>query len=91
MSDANGLRLSACKHFSTRLLLALILMSPATALADGSLTTHDQSFDMIAKINALGGTVAQIGGGDPGKMLSVAADFVPPVNTSTGVSVSIPG
>ncbi len=48
------------------------------------------NYDQIAKINQLGGTVVQIGGGMPGKVLTVASDFVAPVNTLSGVTVTLP-
>lgn len=48
------------------------------------------NFDQVARIVELGGSVTQIGGGDPGKVLSDASDFVGPVNTLSGVSVSLP-
>ncbi len=47
-------------------------------------------FDQVARINELGGTVTQIGGGAPGNVLSSASDFVPPVNSQSGVNVTLP-
>ncbi|MBD3297543.1 MAG: T9SS type A sorting domain-containing protein, partial [candidate division Zixibacteria bacterium] len=57
----------------------------------GTFTTTMSNFDQVAQIVAMGGTVTQLGGGDPGKNLLAASDFVPPVNTQSGVSVSLPG
>lgn len=48
------------------------------------------NFDQVARINQLGGTVTQVGGGAPGSSLTEATDFVGPVNTLSGVSVSLP-
>ncbi|MGD8823221.1 MAG: hypothetical protein PVG63_08980, partial [Anaerolineales bacterium] len=48
------------------------------------------NFDQVGRINELGGTVTQIGGGDPGKVLYEASDFVPPVNSLSGVDVTLP-
>ncbi len=48
------------------------------------------SYDQVSWINALGGTVTQIGGGAPGSILSSASDFVAPVNSQSGVSVTLP-
>ncbi|HBS28611.1 MAG TPA: hypothetical protein DEB06_03970 [Phycisphaerales bacterium] len=49
-------------------------------------------FDQVARINALGGSVSQIGGGMNGKVLLTAADFVPGGSTAlSGVSVSLAG
>ncbi len=48
------------------------------------------SFDQIGKIKQLGGTITEVGGGMPGKVLSQASDFVPPLNTQSGVSVALP-
>ncbi|MEA3297606.1 MAG: hypothetical protein U9R56_07065, partial [candidate division Zixibacteria bacterium] len=47
-------------------------------------------FDQVDRLNQLGGTITQIGGGDPGKVLYTASDFVPPVNSQSGVSVTLP-
>ena len=46
--------------------------------------------DQIGQIKHLGGTITQIGGGMPGKNLLVSSDFVPPVNTTSGVTVTLP-
>jgi hypothetical protein len=67
---------------------ALLWTPPAFAL-----TITDQGFDQIAKINALGGTVTQIGGVNAGGTLLTAADFCGSVATcgatvNTGLSVS---
>lgn len=48
------------------------------------------SFDQISRIYQLGGTITEVGGGMPGKVLRQASDFVPPLNTQSGVSVSLP-
>lgn len=50
----------------------------------------EANFDQIDRINDLGGTVTQIGGGNNGGLLTSAASFVPPVNTLSGVSVTLP-
>ena len=47
-------------------------------------------FDQVARLNGLGGSVTQIGGGAPGKVLYTASDFVPPINSQSGVSVALP-
>ena len=52
----------------------------------GSISGYDQ----IERLNQLGGTVTQIGGGSPGLVLSQASDFVAPINTQSGVSVTLP-
>jgi hypothetical protein len=48
------------------------------------------NFDQVARLTELGAIVTQIGGGDPGKNLIDGADFVGPVNSLSGVSVSLP-
>lgn len=48
------------------------------------------NYDQIGFIAQLGGSIAQVGGGAPGTILYDAGDFVPPVNTQSGVSVSLP-
>jgi hypothetical protein len=49
-------------------------------------------FDQIATIvTDFGGTVTQVGGGMPGTNLTQSGDFVGPVSSQSGVSVSIPG
>ena len=48
------------------------------------------NYDQVKRINQVGGTVIQIGGGSPGKVLYKASDFVPPVNSQSGVSVTLP-
>ncbi len=52
----------------------------------GSVSMSDQ----IGRLKQLGGTITQVGGGQPGKNLLLATDFVPPVNTTSGVSVTLP-
>ncbi len=56
----------------------------------GTYTGTMTNFDQIDRILSLGGTVTQIGGGAPGKVLTSASDFVPPVNSQSGVSVTLP-
>ncbi|MCK4572745.1 MAG: hypothetical protein KAU36_00165, partial [candidate division Zixibacteria bacterium] len=56
----------------------------------GSYAGTMANFDQIDRILALGGTVTQIGGGDPGKVLLTASDFVPPINSLSGVDVTLP-
>ncbi|HPM36730.1 MAG TPA: T9SS type A sorting domain-containing protein [candidate division Zixibacteria bacterium] len=56
----------------------------------GAYSGTEGGFDQIARLNEMGGTVTQIGGGAPGKVLYTAGDFVAPVNTQSGVSVSLP-
>jgi len=48
------------------------------------------NYDQVSRINTLGGTVTQIGGGSPGTVLLSAADYVPPVNSQSGVAVTLP-
>lgn len=48
------------------------------------------NFDQVSRINQLGGTVTQVGGGAPGAILYDASDFVSPINTHSGVSVTLP-
>ncbi len=48
------------------------------------------NFDQVKRINDLGGAISQIGGGAPGKVLYTASDFIPPVNSQSGVSVALP-
>lgn len=73
-------------------LAGILFTSPAFAL-----TLTDSNFDQIAKINILGGTVTQIGGSAPGKVLTqegvepgAGARFEGPVNNLSGVSVTLP-
>ncbi|MEE8575638.1 MAG: Ig-like domain-containing protein, partial [candidate division Zixibacteria bacterium] len=56
----------------------------------GSFGGTVSGFDQIDRLNAAGATVTQIGGGDPGKILLGASDFAGPVNSMSGVSVSLP-
>ncbi|HOP05914.1 MAG TPA: hypothetical protein PLF13_01350, partial [candidate division Zixibacteria bacterium] len=56
----------------------------------GGYSGNATDYDQVSRINALGGTVTQVGGGDPGKILYEADDFVSPVNTQSGVSVTLP-
>lgn len=57
----------------------------------GTYTATMTDFDQVERINALGGSVVQIGGGAPGATLFTADDFVPPVNSQSGVQVTMPG
>jgi len=56
----------------------------------GTYTGTLSDFDQLHRVNQLGGTITQVGGGDPGKVLLTASDFVPPVNSQSGVSVTLP-
>ena len=47
-------------------------------------------YDQILRLNQVGGSITQIGGGSPGQVLAQASDFVPPVNSQSGVSVALP-
>lgn len=49
------------------------------------------SFDQVARVNTLGGTVFQIGGGAPGNQMFTSPDFVGPFGPDTGVLVNLPG
>lgn len=71
-------------------LAGLLCASPAFAL-----TLTASNFDQIAKINTLGGTVTQIGGSAPGKVLTTfgvggLTNFAGSVNNLSGVSVTLP-
>ncbi len=57
----------------------------------GTYTATMTDFDQIERINVLGGSVVQIGGGAPGTTMYTADDFVPPVNSQSGVQVTMPG
>jgi len=56
----------------------------------GSYTGTMANFDQVMRLNQLGGSVTQIGGGDPGKVLYSADDYVAPVNSQSGVTVTLP-
>ncbi len=56
----------------------------------GSYTGTMSNFDQVSRINDLGGSITQVGGGAPGTILYSASDFVPPVNSQSGVSVVLP-
>jgi len=56
----------------------------------GQYTGTLAGFDQIKRLNQMGGTVTQIGGGDPGKILYTASDFVLPINSLSGVSITLP-
>lgn len=56
----------------------------------GSYSGTISNFDQIAGLNELGAMVTQINGGADGKVLYSAADFVPPVNSLSGVNVTLP-
>jgi len=62
--------------------------SVTTNLGQYSGTAYD--YDQVNRINQLGGTITQVGGGYDGKVLLAASDFVPPVNTQSGVNVTLP-
>jgi len=47
-------------------------------------------FDQIERLNLLGATVSQVGGGAPGAVLYEASDFVGTVSSQTGVAVTLP-
>ncbi|MFZ5980901.1 MAG: Ig-like domain-containing protein [Candidatus Zixiibacteriota bacterium] len=64
------------------------ITSVTTNLGQYSGTVSD--FDQVNRINQLGGTLTQVGGGYDGKVLLTASDFVPPVNSQSGVSVTLP-
>jgi len=61
-----------------------VVTSPGTYAGTAS------GFDQIGRLNELGGTVIQIGGGAPGTVLTDATDFVPPINSQSGVDVTLP-
>ncbi len=56
----------------------------------GSYTGTLANYDQVDRIYELGGTITQVGGGQPGKVLLTAGDFVPPVNALSGVNVTLP-
>lgn len=56
----------------------------------GTYTGTQNMFDQIARLNELGATVTQIGGGAPGQTLLTASDWIGSVNSQSGVSVSLP-
>ncbi len=56
----------------------------------GTYTGTLANFDQIDRINELGGQVVQVGGGSPGTVLSSTSDFVPPINSQSGVGVTLP-
>jgi len=64
------------------------ITSVTTNLGQYSGTVY--GYDQVDNINILGGTIVQVGGGYPGKVLYTASDFVPPVNSQSGVSVTLP-
>jgi len=64
------------------------VVSVTTNLGDYSGT--QDNYDQVARINVLGGTISQLGGGAPGTILETADDFVPPINSQSGVSVTLP-
>lgn len=51
----------------------------------------DQGFDQVALINALGGSVKQVGGSNNGGVLLDASDFGGAPSATTGVDVTLPG
>lgn len=72
----------------TALLAAVVLLLPGAGWA---LSITDQDFDQIAGINALGGSVSQIGGSNDGGTLLSASNFGGPISALTGVDVTLPG
>jgi len=56
----------------------------------GQYAGNQSDFDQIGRLFELDATVYQIGGGDPGKLLLDASEFVPPVNSQSGVDVTLP-
>jgi hypothetical protein len=58
---------------------------------DASATAASVPVDQVDLINRLGGTISQVGGGASGKTLQKATDFVPSINTLSGVKVTLPG
>lgn len=71
--------------------LGVIPGRPAQALPITG--TGSGPFDQVAMINALGGTVTQVGGSSPGKILTTSTGpggFVGSVSATTGVNVSLP-
>jgi len=59
--------------------------------AHAVLSVGSSNFDLIARINTLGGTVNQIGGGNNGGVMLNAGSFVGTPDTASGVLVSLPG
>ncbi|MFH1687502.1 MAG: T9SS type A sorting domain-containing protein [bacterium] len=57
---------------------------------NGSYSGTLANYDQVDRITALGGTVIQVGGGNPGGVLTSASDFVLPINSQSGVSVTLP-
>ncbi|MBD3403432.1 DUF4114 domain-containing protein, partial [candidate division GN15 bacterium] len=51
---------------------------------------NELDFDQLNRLTDLGATITQLGGGAPGQPLADAGDFVGPVNSQSGVSVSLP-
>ena len=48
------------------------------------------NFDQVDYINTLGGTVIEVGGGSPGKILYAGSDYDNPVNSQSGVNITLP-
>lgn len=65
-------------------MVALVWTTPAHSLSIAA-----QGFDQVEVINDLGGTVTQVGGGNPGGAMLTSDDFVGLVGTSTGVTVAL--
>ncbi len=61
-----------------------VVTSPGTYSGTAS------GFDQVLRLNELGATVTQVGGGDPGKILYSSSDFVSPVNSQSGISLTLP-
>jgi len=64
-------------------------LAAAPAALAGSVAMSN--FDQVAQINALGGSVSQIGGAGAGDTLLQASDFGGSTGSQTGVDVSLPG
>ncbi|KAA3630794.1 MAG: hypothetical protein DWP97_14545, partial [Calditrichaeota bacterium] len=56
----------------------------------GQYSGSEIGLDQIAVLNHLGATITQIGGGAPGAVLTESDDFVPPINSLSGISVTLP-
>ncbi len=56
----------------------------------GSYSGSVSNFDQVDFINDFGGSVIQIGGGSPGKILYVGSDYDNPVNSQSGILVTLP-
>lgn len=75
---------------STRALASVVALAGLTSVASGA-SVSMSGFDQVAKINALGGSVKQIGGAAPGASMATGAGFAGTVSETTGVTVTLPG